>query len=398
MESVFWRSRITMTEITRDRGYTPDIAIPPGETLLEAIKALGMSQTELAQRMGRPLKTINEIIKGKAAITPQTATELERVLGTPARFWLRLEMDYQEALARLEDREALEKEKPLLMRFPYAQMAKRGWVASTHSWEEKVRSLHTFLGVASLETLPKVEVAAYRKARKVEASPEALSAWLRRGELLAQEMDIAPFAKTGFREALQEICRLTRGPLKTAIVKMVELCAENGVAVVFVPHLPGTYVNGAARWMKSDRALIQLSIRNRFEDIFWFTFFHECGHILLHGKRAFFIDVDEDAQSAKEKEADDFARDLLIPRSAFRRFTARDSFNDSCVRAFAKKIEISEAVVVGRLQHEKLVPFASILNSLKRTLDWEQHIPNIQSWGGRLGDCQSAYGVKGAKE
>jgi Zn-dependent peptidase ImmA (M78 family) len=118
----------------------------------------------------------------------------------------------------------------------------------------------------------------------------------------------------------------------------------------------------------------------------------------LHGKRAFFIDVDEDAQSAKEKEADDFARDLLIPRSAFRRFTARDSFNDSCVRAFAKKIEISEAVVVGRLQHEKLVPFASILNSLKRTLDWEQHIPNIQSWGGRLGDCQSAYGVKGAKE
>ena len=387
-----------MTEIMKDRGYTPDIAIPPGETLLEAIEALGMSQTELAQRMGRPLKTINEIIKGKAAITPQTATELERVLGTPARFWLRLEMDYQEALARLKDQEAIEKDRPLLKRFPCSEMAKLGWIPPSRREKEKVHILRSFLGVATLSTLPNVEVAAYRKAKKVEATPEALSVWLRRGELLAQELDTAPFSNTGFSEALQEIRRLTRGPLKAAIKKMVELCAENGVAVVFVPHLPGTYVNGATRWLKSDKALVQLSIRKRVEDIFWFTFFHECGHILLHGKRDCFIDMDEDARSAKEKEADDFARDLLIPRSAFRRFTARDSFNDSCVRAFAKKIEISEAVVVGRLQHEKLVPFASILNSLKRTLDWEQHIPNIQSWGGRLGDCQSAYGVKGAKE
>ncbi len=366
-----------MTEIMKDRGYTPDIAIPPGETLLEAIEALGMSQTELAQRMGRPLKTINEIIKGKAAITPQTATELERVLGTPARFWLRLEMDYQEALARLKDQEAIEKDRPLLKRFPCSEMAKLGWIPPSRREKEKVHILRSFLGVATLSTLPNVEVAAYRKAKKVEATPEALSVWLRRGELLAQELDTAPFSNTGFSEALQEIRRLTRGPLKAAIKKMVELCAENGVAVVFVPHLPGTYVNGATRWLKSDKALVQLSIRKRVEDIFWFTFFHECGHILLHGKRDCFIDMDEDARSAKEKEADEFARDLLLPPKAFRRFSDSGRFDTINVQSFAKRVGVCDAVVVGRLQHENKVSYKSILNHLKRTLDWEKHIPNM---------------------
>lgn len=366
-----------MTEIIKDRGYTPDIAIPPGETLQETIDALGMSQTELAERMGRPKKTINEIIKGKAAVTPQTATELERVLGTPARFWLRLEMDYQEALARLEDREALDKEMPLLKRFPYAQMAKLGWIPRSRREKQKVHILRSFLGVATLNTLPKVEAAAYRKAKKVEATPEALSVWLRRGELLAQEMDTAPFSKTGFREALQEIRRLTRGPLKAAIKKMVKVCADNGVAVVFVPHLKGTYINGAARWLKSDKALIQLSIRNRFEDILWFTFFHECGHILLHGKKDCFIDVQEDVHSAEEKEADEFARDLLIPQNAFRRFSASGRFDASSVQSFAKELGVCDAVVVGRLQYEDHISYKSILNRLKRTLEWEKHIPEI---------------------
>ncbi|MFO7976580.1 MAG: HigA family addiction module antitoxin [Candidatus Hydrogenedentota bacterium] len=363
--------------MTKDRGYAPDIAIPPGETLRETIQALGMQQNELAERMGRPLKTINEIIKGKAAITPQTATELERVLGTPARFWLRLEMDYQEARARLKDQKAIENEKPLLKRFPYAEMANLGWVPRSRREKEKVHMLRSFLGVATLSTLPNVEVAAYRKAKKVEATPEALSVWLRRGELLAQEMDTAPFSKARFRKALQEIRRLTRGPLAAAIKKMVELCADNGVAVVFVPHLKGTYINGAARRLKSDKAVVQLSIRNRVEDIFWFTFFHECGHILLHGKKEYFIDVEEDTYSAKEKEADEFARDILIPQNAFRRFTDSGRFDAASVQSFAKEIGVCDAVVVGRLQHEDQVSYKSMLNRIKRTLDWEKHIPNM---------------------
>lgn len=87
--------------------YCPDYAIPPGETLAEVIHDRGMTQAELAERMGRPTKTINEIVKGKAAITPETAIQLERVLGVPARFWNSLEKNYREDLARIQETEKL---------------------------------------------------------------------------------------------------------------------------------------------------------------------------------------------------------------------------------------------------------------------------------------------------
>src|SRR5262245_33858286 len=87
--------------------HFPDDAVPPGATLLETIDALGMSQAELAQRTGRPLKTINEIIKGKAQITPETALQLELVLGIEASFWTERERKFREAIARRDEQERL---------------------------------------------------------------------------------------------------------------------------------------------------------------------------------------------------------------------------------------------------------------------------------------------------
>ena len=79
---------------TKERIYS-DIAIPPAKILLDTIKALSISQTELARRMDLPVQAINEIIEGKKEITAGTAAQLEDVLGTPAKIWLNLERDYQ---------------------------------------------------------------------------------------------------------------------------------------------------------------------------------------------------------------------------------------------------------------------------------------------------------------
>ena len=84
--------------------YMPDMVSYPGETVLETIEAYGMSQAELAERMGRPKKTVNEIIHGKAAITPETALQLERVLNVAPRFWMNREQQYREAVARATER------------------------------------------------------------------------------------------------------------------------------------------------------------------------------------------------------------------------------------------------------------------------------------------------------
>ena len=80
--------------------YKPSIIFPPGVTLYEELEAREMTPSDLANQMGYPLKTINEIIAGNTEITPEMATQLERVLGVSATFWNNLERYYREALTR----------------------------------------------------------------------------------------------------------------------------------------------------------------------------------------------------------------------------------------------------------------------------------------------------------
>lgn len=82
--------------------YRPNYAIPPGETLRETIETCGMTQTELAERTGMPIKAVNAIITGKASIAEETALHFERVLSVSASFWNNLERNYQEARARMQ--------------------------------------------------------------------------------------------------------------------------------------------------------------------------------------------------------------------------------------------------------------------------------------------------------
>src|SRR5947209_17876000 len=112
----------------QSHAYSPDYAVLPGDTLLEVMESLGITQAELAERTGRPKKTINEIVQGKAAITPETALQLERVLGVPASFWNNLERSYQAAQARDQERTSLAEHVSWLRTLPVNEIIKRGWI------------------------------------------------------------------------------------------------------------------------------------------------------------------------------------------------------------------------------------------------------------------------------
>ncbi|WP_242046589.1 HigA family addiction module antitoxin [Cylindrospermum sp. FACHB-282] len=108
--------------------YNPDYVSAPGDTLLEVLEERGMTQAELAERTGRPKKTINEIIKGKAAITPETALQLELVFNIPASFWNNHERHYREFLAQQEEKKRLKKQVSWLKGIPVTAMIKSGWI------------------------------------------------------------------------------------------------------------------------------------------------------------------------------------------------------------------------------------------------------------------------------
>lgn len=357
-----------------DNEYTPDFVSPPGETLAEKLEEFGMTQAELAARTGRPKKTINEIIKGKAPITPETALQFERVLGIPARFWNNREQQYRQYLTRLRERERLAGYAEWTRQFSVKAMAERGVIAGYDDPVDLVASLLNFFGLASPEQWNAVwdrfEVA-FRKTSAYESGQGDLAAWLRMGELQAQDIECIPYSPERFRKALNRIRPLTATLPEVFQPEVVRLCAEAGVAVTFVPQLPKSRVSGATHWLTPEKALIELSLRYKTNDQLWFTFFHEAGHILLHGKRGVFLENDGQADE-RDDEADAFAANILIPNDAYAAFL--DSAPAGCIskesiREFADRLGIAPGIVVGRLQHDKHLPYTHC-NDLKQRLGW----------------------------
>ncbi len=352
--------------------YIPDMVSAPGETLEEVLESKGMSQAELAERTGRPKKTINEIIKGKAAITAETALQLERVLGVPASFWIAREQNYREALARARQSIELQQQSDWLDRIPYRAMAKLGWVAEHREKARQLDEVLRFFAVASpasWEDVWSATATAFRRSPSFRSDPGAVAAWLRRGEIEAANQETAEYNENTFRAALARIRSLTRELPRDFTTIVERECTSAGVCIAFVPEVTGTRVWGATRWTSPNRALIQLSLRYKTDDHLWFTFFHEAGHILLHGRRDVFLEDDEADKSTKEQEADEFARDWLIPPTRYRVFCRLGAFSCAAANRFAFDLGVAPGIVVGRLQHDGYLA-RSQCNELKRKVDW----------------------------
>ena len=355
--------------------YIPDYVVPPGEVLEDYLESLGMTQAELAARTGLTKKTINKIIKGKSPITHETALKFERALGRPAHFWNNMERQFQEDRIRLAEHQRLESYLDWLKKVPVNAMAKLGWISKHRNKYEQLETVLRFFGVASPEQWHEVwqeYQVAYRQTQRFETSAESVSAWLRRGEIEARKIRCAPFDRKRFLAILNEIRGLTREPPDIFVPELVNLAASAGVAVVFVPELPKTGVFGATRWLRG-KAVIQLSLRYKSNDQLWFTFFHEAGHILRHGRKEIFIEGNG-LDGEKEEEANTFARDKLIPPVAYRRFLSTwDGRSLEPIRRFAQGIDIAPGIVVGRLQFENRLP-KSHGNKLKVFYRWSQSL------------------------
>jgi HTH-type transcriptional regulator/antitoxin HigA len=357
--------------------YEPDVVSPPGETLIETLEALGMSQAQLADRTGRSKKMINEIIKGKAPITPKMSIELERVLGVPASFWNNRERHFREYLARRDERDQLEKHVSWLKNVPVRKMAKSGWIRTFKDQIDQLSEVLKFFGIASPEQWPALEQGylggvAFRRSAAFESDPNALVSWLRQGEVEAKGIQCESFDAKRFRSVLLQVRALTQTLPEVFQPDLVRLCAACGVAIAFVPELPKSRVCGATRWIKPEKALIQLSLRYKTDDHLWFSFFHEAGHILIHGKREVFIEgASPGKDNPKEDEANAFAAETLIPLKALNQFLRRDQFGKTAIKRFASQLGIAPGIVVGRLQHDGHLP-QSHCNDLKRRFEWVQ--------------------------
>ena len=278
----------------------------------------------------------------------------------PARFWTNLEAQYREIRSRQDESAALEADLPWLMELPIAHLQKRGLLAKA-TGVDLLREALAFFGVATRDAWKTVWATptAYRKSRVHDSDPYSLAAWLRIGELESVSVDAEPFDRRALRDAIPRLRSLTTLEPKAWHPQLVAICAAAGVVVVFEPEVPGSRVCGAVRWIDSDRALVMMSLRYKWADVFWFSFFHEIAHVLLHDrKRLTFVDgpPENGEHDELELEANAFASRTLIP-------TEFDSIlpelrTKAAIRSFAAQIGVHPGIVLGRLQHDRHLPFS----------------------------------------
>lgn len=282
-----------MMDKNPDDPRRPGRAIPPGRLLATHLAAREMSQAQCARRCGRSPKLISEIISGKAPIQPETALQLERVLGLRSSVWLGIESDYRLLLARRTEAEQAERARDWLESFPLRSLIERGVIEDGTSIAETLDSLLSFFGVGSM-----VAWEAWHGAMRIETRSAAgtgidrmaLATWLRLGDIAAAKIPCDDYDGAAFREAVRVLARPIRKSGAGSVERATEFCQLAGVALVRVVPVERAPVIAAARWITPRKAVIQLAEQEPDGERFWFTLFHAAAHLLLHSKKRVFVE------------------------------------------------------------------------------------------------------------
>jgi len=338
------------------------VATPPGATIKEQLVDRGMSQKEFASRMDMSEKHISRLINGEVQLTPEVAVRLEMVLGVPAHFWSNLEAIYREKLVKADAENVMDADAELVKKLPYNEMAKNNWVPATRKSNERVVNLRKFFEVVQLGLLQQGTLlpnVACRRLLLTEKGDYALIAWVQKARLEARLIETKPIDLKSLASAISHIRAMTRIDPSDFCPKLSSLLADCGVAVVYLPHIGGSFLHGAT-FMDGNKIVVGLTVRGKDADKFWFSLFHELAHILLgHISRANGT-TDED-----ENEADEFAKQTLISKAQFDYFVERNDFGRDSIIRFAGSIDIDAGIVVGRLQKEGYINY-SWHNDLKK--------------------------------
>ena len=330
------------------------IAVPPGATIKEQLEVRGMSQKEFAARMEMSEKHISHLINGDVQLTPDVAMRLEFVLGSPAHFWNNLESIYREKLVKIKAENEMDEDAETVKKLPYNEMAKNGWVEHTRNRAERVNNTRKFFEVVRLGNLdgafmPKIVA---RKLGAGEKSDYALIAWAQRAKIEARSIPTRPVNIDRVKTLIETFREMTVQDPSVFCPKLCNHLADCGIALVFLPHIGGSFLHGAT-FLDGSKIVIGMTVRGRDADRFWFSFFHELGHVVL-GHLSQHEGTNEDDEHA----ADEFARNTLIPDSEFYEFVKQQLFDKQSIIAFARRIGIDVGSVVGRLQKEGFLDFS----------------------------------------
>lgn len=340
--------------MTNMNGLSLDFIIHPGETVKEFLEKFNMSQEELATRTGFTAKHISEIVNGKKGISAKMAKALEYAFGTPMSFWVNLQGIYDKEILQYMEQEEIEEEELKIVRklkkiMKYAE--EKGLIENDRDEIFNLMQLRKLCGINNLSNIK--YLLAYQTSFRASDSIdiESTYVWIRINELLAKKNEIKNiYNKELLKEKIQDIKETMFLDINDAIEKLTQIFAECGIIFQLSKSFTGAPVQGFIKKI-NEQVLLTMTIRGAFADIFWFSLFHEIGHLINEDFNTQFIDYISNS-SDKEIKADTFASNTLIDKSQFIEFLNRQEFTKEEVMKLAKRNNVKDFIIVGRLERE----------------------------------------------
>lgn len=335
--------------------YNDTIAFHPGYYIKEIVDESGLSQEDFAKRLDTTPKNLSLLVRGEQSLSIDIAMKLSRLIGTSVNYWLNLQNAYDALIAEFKSGEELAEERKVFEYFDYKFFRDNyGLPDLPRKKDEQIKEVRKFLNVATLTVLSRRDMAVnFRSSTEelTEASTIKANTMVQIATNKALKIDAPKFNKKKFEEAAKYALTLTRNHEEFyPLIRNVFLKA--GVIFVILPNITGSKTNGATKKV-GDNIMLMVNDRRLNADSFWFTLFHEIGHIINGDYGISF----EQETGVQEEAADKFAEDSLIPSEQYQAFIDRGQFDLQSIRYFANKINRDPGIVLGRLQNDGKVDF-----------------------------------------
>lgn len=342
--------------------YKDLVAFHPGYYIAEIIEDMEMNQAEFALRMGTTTKTLSKLVNGQANLSNDLAKKLSVMMGTSVDVWLNLQTAYDQKLIEIEQAKDFDAQADIVAEIDYKYFVDVVGLSSTKNIREKISNLCGFFNISDLRVLLQPDfLVNFRSARTVTSEKNVINsrAWIQTAMNIAKGIHTDSYNPEKLKAYLPELRAMTLQKPEVFYPRMKEIFAECGVAFVLLPHLKNSGVNGAVKWVNEGRVVLAMNNRGLNADKFWFSLFHEIKHVFQHKIKTTFVSSAKEMMDMNDKlesEANLFAKDYLIPPEDFKRFTPTTYTSDNEIIAFAESIGIHPGIVVGRLQHDGILP------------------------------------------
>lgn len=349
--------------------YKNIMAFHPGYYIAEVIEDMGITQAEFAKRLGTNGKIVSNLINAQINLSNEIAEKLSAMLGTSVEFWLNLQVAYEAKLIEIHKQKELDSQVKYAEMIDYHYFVNNAKIPSAKSIYDKIINLCKYLKIANLGILSQRDFLVNFRSGVSTIEEKNLvnaQAWLQTALNFSNDIETNPFNAEKLKAYLPEIRSMTVQEPDVFIDRLKEIFAECGVVFVLLPHLKNSGINGAVKWINANRVVLAMNDRRSYADTFWFSLFHEIKHVLQQKIKTVFVSNKSlgmtQLNENLEIEADNFAQSYLIPDKAYKEFSTTKNITESDIIWFSKKINIHPGLVVGRLQHDGIIPQSRYTN------------------------------------